>query len=341
MFNPLPHQDTWFHPGWELQADKSKFVTRRAGRVRASRIRNEMDERDPDEPRKFERWRPETHTFHLPVGEATVTLQDVEVLWGLHIDGPPVIGVDTYRSIQEWGAICEELLGFSPAVGYFDGQRLKLGCLARALDTELPPDASDAECRQRARIYLLLILDGHLLSDKSGNKVPLLYLPLLRDLETVPTFYISRWNNDLDVHRVVRHVVPAFRDQLTGLRPEEFIWQPYSEDVLASLPAYCTAGQDIWRSVTLTDNQAALHSLDRCGRANQDWSTTHRQYIDIWTDRRVHVQDGTVIEDTTYPSDEYVQWYRERTVIYISNPSRFFAFPEGFQGDSARAQYLV
>ncbi|CDP21081.1 unnamed protein product [Coffea canephora] len=126
-----------------------------------------------------------THTFHLPIGEATVTLQDVEVLWGLHIDGPPVIGIDTYRSIQEWGAICEELIGFSPAVGYFDGQRLKLGCLARALDTELPPDTSDVQCRQRARIYLLLILGEHLLSDKSGNKVPLLYLPLLWDLETV------------------------------------------------------------------------------------------------------------------------------------------------------------
>ena len=25
----------------------------------------------------------------------------------------------------------------------------------------------------------------------------------------------------------------------------QFIWQPYSEDVLASLPAYCTAGRDI------------------------------------------------------------------------------------------------
>jgi hypothetical protein len=38
-----------------------------------------------------DRWRPETHTFHLPFGEMTVTLKDVVMLTGLPIRGRLVV----------------------------------------------------------------------------------------------------------------------------------------------------------------------------------------------------------------------------------------------------------
>ncbi|MFQ6667674.1 hypothetical protein Gotur_033609, partial [Gossypium turneri] len=57
------------------------------------------------------RWRPETHTFHFPCGECTVTLEDVALQLGLAIDGSPVMGVSTFA---EPAALCYSLLGDSP-----------------------------------------------------------------------------------------------------------------------------------------------------------------------------------------------------------------------------------
>ncbi|KAK5775303.1 hypothetical protein PVK06_043176 [Gossypium arboreum] len=40
-----------------------------------------------------ERWRPDTHTFHLPCGECNVTLEDVALQLGLPIDESAVTGI--------------------------------------------------------------------------------------------------------------------------------------------------------------------------------------------------------------------------------------------------------
>jgi hypothetical protein len=39
-----------------------------------------------------DRWRPETHMFHLLCGEITMMMQDVTMILGLPIEGAPVYG---------------------------------------------------------------------------------------------------------------------------------------------------------------------------------------------------------------------------------------------------------
>lgn len=51
-----------------------------------------------------DRWRPETHTFHLPCGEMAPTLQDVAFLLGLPVRGeavgPQVVGRDWLDDLE-------------------------------------------------------------------------------------------------------------------------------------------------------------------------------------------------------------------------------------------------
>uniref|UniRef100_K3XQJ3 Aminotransferase-like plant mobile domain-containing protein n=1 Tax=Setaria italica TaxID=4555 RepID=K3XQJ3_SETIT len=42
---------------------------------------------------KVDRWRPKTHTFHLPFGEMTITMQDITMILGLPLEGHPVTGI--------------------------------------------------------------------------------------------------------------------------------------------------------------------------------------------------------------------------------------------------------
>ncbi|KAK5784356.1 hypothetical protein PVK06_038879 [Gossypium arboreum] len=88
-----------------------------------------------------ERWRPETHTFHLSCGACTVTLEDVALQLGLPIDGSSVTGVS---AIAEPTALCYSLLGASPGDDESNLSGLKFTWL-KAKFQHLPDNATEEE----------------------------------------------------------------------------------------------------------------------------------------------------------------------------------------------------
>ena len=62
----------------------------------------------------IERWRPETHTFHLPFGEATITFEDVHHILGLPTTGRPLIVHGFTTIIDQRKEMIRDLLGVNP-----------------------------------------------------------------------------------------------------------------------------------------------------------------------------------------------------------------------------------
>ena len=117
-----------------------------------------------------EQWRPETHMFHLPHGEIGITLQDMEVMLGLPVDGLPVTG----RTDYVWSELCKELLGHKPPplipnsnTYALAGARIKYNWLDAQFAAPLAADAGDEVVQQHARYHLLVRMGALLLDRKS------------------------------------------------------------------------------------------------------------------------------------------------------------------------------
>ncbi|KAL5180684.1 Protein MAIN-LIKE 2 [Glycine soja] len=117
----------------------------------------------------IERWRPDTHTFHMRCGEYTITLQDVSILLGLRVDRSPLIGPINLN----WTDSCEELLGIRPQEGEFQGSVVKLSWLTHHFTQINNHDGNLQQVERFTRAWILRFIGGVLFVDKSSNKVSL------------------------------------------------------------------------------------------------------------------------------------------------------------------------
>ncbi|XP_072073858.1 serine/threonine-protein phosphatase 7 long form homolog [Arachis hypogaea] len=140
----------------------------------------------------IERWRPETHTFHMPFGECTITLQDVAYQLGLPVDGQAISGcmtdfhmhIEGARPAWEW---FEELFGELPPPDKRKLYTVHLTWFHERFKV-LPADASEETVRIYARTYIMMLLSTQLFMDKSANRVHLRWLPFVARLDDMGSY---------------------------------------------------------------------------------------------------------------------------------------------------------
>ena len=91
----------------------------------------------------------------MPVGECTITLQDVGVLIGLPIDGHSVMCPSSPAPGQTWASTIGQIFGQVPPDNVFNNARIRLTWFEGLTPPVLRDDAGVEEVRLLARCYLI------------------------------------------------------------------------------------------------------------------------------------------------------------------------------------------
>ncbi|XP_072066813.1 serine/threonine-protein phosphatase 7 long form homolog [Arachis hypogaea] len=201
-----------------------------------------------------ERWHPKTHTFHMPFGQCTITLQNVAYQFGLPIDEHVVGGcLSDFDQLMEGEA-----------------------CLGVNKFKDLPANASEATVQIYARGYIMMLLSTTLFADKSGAKVHLRWLSYIakldwlskpRGFDTIRWPLASRWGRFLPSSDEKGLWVIATQHRLDRLSENDFIWMPCNdlEVIQVVHPDIPRPNHTLWKSTTALIYFAAIewHQVDK------------------------------------------------------------------------------
>ncbi|QHN99964.1 uncharacterized protein DS421_13g402410 [Arachis hypogaea] len=133
----------------------------------------------------IERWQPETRTFHFPIGECSVTLEDVAVIFGLPTNGIPVTG-PTLSSYEALEVECLHHFGVAPRKTECRGSFVKLTWFWRLKDHIVLDN--DIQIQRYVKCHIMLLFGTIMFGDKSGAGVHWKFLPLLRNFGEIREF---------------------------------------------------------------------------------------------------------------------------------------------------------
>ncbi|XP_060210882.1 protein MAIN-LIKE 2-like [Lycium barbarum] len=141
----------------------------------------------------IERWRPETHTFHMRTGECAITLQDVEVLYGIPVHGHPLVQRNVKNITKStWRELMYDLTGWLPGEEAIIGNiLLVITQLSNHLEILIAKNdiinehTDEAEVQKRVRFYLLWLIGGTIFPDNTGSKLSLHFLLDTIDLDAI------------------------------------------------------------------------------------------------------------------------------------------------------------
>ncbi|KAE8781492.1 hypothetical protein D1007_45181 [Hordeum vulgare] len=130
-----------------------------------------------------DRWMPETHSFHLPLGEMSITLDDIAMITGLPIEGRALTG--KVRATG-WRQRVAALVGVEPEPWTDETRQdprpsgVLFSWIERHFHT-CPKDASLLVVERFARAYLWNLLTQMVFPDGTWDTASWMFLDLLRD----------------------------------------------------------------------------------------------------------------------------------------------------------------
>ncbi|XP_015955185.1 serine/threonine-protein phosphatase 7 long form homolog [Arachis duranensis] len=208
----------------------------------------------------IERWHPDTHTFHLPIGECAISLEDVALILGLPTDGLPVTGM-TMSSFSALDAECLHQFGVAPRKSECRGCYIKLTWLRDLKENiQLTDEVSIQRCALEvstlardfasigqyswgsaclAHLYKALCRASRYNCKEMDGPITLLLgwawirLPYLSPLPREPQSFslANRWYNWERGDRRYRYLNLAhFRKVFDELQEGQFVWVAYAVD---------------------------------------------------------------------------------------------------------------